>query len=338
MHYPTATENTSVPLAASTSFSSSLLSTLAPHSRFLTTLQRSSNLRAAEQALVPWQPDDSINACPLCTKAFGVGRRKHHCRACGKVVCASPEVAVSSNPPPGSVSMLDEKEGQPASKCSNVVIKDERALAAASAVGGATGEALLAIRDLPPEVSLEALLSQSKPGQASTAASKSVLEASQHGFRLCRECKTVVLRSHYLLEEGEAPEYIRLYHQLMVLQKEIEQSLPEFQELVMGLQKQDTTSTLGLETAGNGTSSPPSSPSSRRGSASGPTLSRAALLQLQRDAATARKQLLANFANYDALARRIRDLPDGGNNSLKRIKDGVDRKAAAFLQMNVSCL
>lgn len=287
---------------------------------------------------MPWQPDDSINACPLCTKAFGVGRRKHHCRACGKVVCASPEVAVSSNPPPGSVSMLDEKEGQPASKCSNVVIKDERALAAASAVGGATGEALLAIRDLPPEVSLEALLSQSKPGQASTAASKSVLEASQHGFRLCRECKTVVLRSHYLLEEGEAPEYIRLYHQLMVLQKEIEQSLPEFQELVMGLQKQDTTSTLGLETAGNGTSSPPSSPSSRRGSASGPTLSRAALLQLQRDAATARKQLLANFANYDALARRIRDLPDGGNNSLKRIKDGVDRKAAAFLQMNVSCL
>lgn len=105
----------------------------------------------------------------------------------------------------------------------------------------------------------------------------------------------------------------------------------------MGLQKQDTSSTLGLEAAANGTPSPPSSPSSRRGSASGPTLSRAALLQLQRDAATARKQLLANFANYDALARRIRDLPDGGNNSLKRIKDGVDRKAAAFLQMNVSC-
>lgn len=61
------------------------------------------------------------------------------------------------------------------------------------------------------------------------------------------------------------------------------------------------------------------------------------MLQLQRDAASARKQLLSNFANYDALARKIKALPDGGNVSLRKVKEAVERRAGAFLQANVSC-
>ena len=36
-----------------------------------------------------WQPDDEVAECPDCQSSFGVLRRKHHCRACGRVVCNS---------------------------------------------------------------------------------------------------------------------------------------------------------------------------------------------------------------------------------------------------------
>jgi len=36
-----------------------------------------------------WQLDDSALECPLCTKSFGMTRRRHHCRKCGGVFCDS---------------------------------------------------------------------------------------------------------------------------------------------------------------------------------------------------------------------------------------------------------
>ncbi|KAI8914777.1 hypothetical protein DFJ77DRAFT_463294 [Powellomyces hirtus] len=34
-----------------------------------------------------WMPDDSTNCCMLCSQEFTMIKRKHHCRACGKIVC-----------------------------------------------------------------------------------------------------------------------------------------------------------------------------------------------------------------------------------------------------------
>eukprot|EP00756_Hemistasia_phaeocysticola_P001694 Hpha_TRINITY_DN11182_c0_g1::TRINITY_DN11182_c0_g1_i1::g.27964::m.27964 len=34
-----------------------------------------------------WMPDKAAKACPLCGAGFGFFRRRHHCRACGRVVC-----------------------------------------------------------------------------------------------------------------------------------------------------------------------------------------------------------------------------------------------------------
>ncbi|KAF3920004.1 hypothetical protein ABW21_db0201538 [Orbilia brochopaga] len=36
----------------------------------------------------PWQPDSAVNNCPICGSAFTFFYRKHHCRKCGRVVCA----------------------------------------------------------------------------------------------------------------------------------------------------------------------------------------------------------------------------------------------------------
>lgn len=270
----------------SSRFSSSLLSTLAPHSRFLTTLRATSTLRSLEQSLVPWQADDIALECPICKGSFGVTkRRKHHCRACGRVVCGQGEVR--------------DDDGV-VEKCSVNVIRDEHS----------------GIKEAPSETqSLEDILNGSGPGPASQP-------APQHSsFRLCLDCKRIILRNHYMQsgqanDESQLPPYIRLYNQLTALETQIEQSLPEFQELVMGLQrnndKEKEEEVLGLKASGPNTT-----------------------LQLQRDAASARKQLLANFANYDLIAKRIRNLDSTENPSLKRITSAIERKAAAFLQANM---
>ena len=33
----------------------------------------------------PWLPDSAVSMCQLCSAHFTVTRRRHHCRACGKV-------------------------------------------------------------------------------------------------------------------------------------------------------------------------------------------------------------------------------------------------------------
>ena len=34
-----------------------------------------------------WVPNERFDSCQICTKLFGIFRRKHHCRSCGVLVC-----------------------------------------------------------------------------------------------------------------------------------------------------------------------------------------------------------------------------------------------------------
>lgn len=50
---------------------------------------RSRNRASREITLPRWQPDSEVANCPICGKSFGFWFRKHHCRKCGRVVCAN---------------------------------------------------------------------------------------------------------------------------------------------------------------------------------------------------------------------------------------------------------
>lgn len=140
-----------------------------------------------------------------------------------------------------------------------------------------------------------------------------------------------------MLDDGIVPVYLQLYEALVTLQKEIEQSLPEFQEMVLGLQKQDAAAALGTvaETSEDILSPNRADTGSAMSSIAATKAKNKNSLALQRDAAQARKQLLANFANYDLVAKKIRNIDEQGNASLGRIKIAIWTKANLFLQQNV---
>jgi len=118
------------------------------------------------------------------------------------------------------------------------------------------------------------------------------------GVRICRTCRPVLLHQQHKQEAQEVPLFSRLYAAFINLEKEIEDSLPQFQELMLSLSKHER-----------------------------PTP----------EATAARKRLLDAFAQYDALAKRIRQLPSPGGpgSSQDRIQQAVLARATIFLQKNM---
>jgi hypothetical protein len=55
--------------------------------------------RNAERQIIVWEEDADVSNCPICQNQFGYSLRKHHCRLCGRVVCASHTTNCSRDAP-----------------------------------------------------------------------------------------------------------------------------------------------------------------------------------------------------------------------------------------------
>ncbi|KAM5534103.1 hypothetical protein V8D89_012284 [Ganoderma adspersum] len=224
------------------------------------------DVRAAEQKITPWEGDSSVSQCPLCTASFHpLTNRKHHCRLCGRIICSLP-VKYPQRPESCSLLFVVDQSTSRIEEVGEGVDYGVRRRTAAS------------------------------PGKPQKREVLSEDEKFLKGVRICRDCKPVLLRQQYRQEMGVVPLFTRLYDAFISLEKEIEDELPIFQELIVNLAKQER-----------------------------PTP----------EATAARKRLLEAFAQYDAIAKRIRQLPCPQGGSQDRIQCAVIARANLFLQKNM---
>ncbi|KAJ1309789.1 hypothetical protein OPQ81_006554 [Rhizoctonia solani] len=118
------------------------------------------------------------------------------------------------------------------------------------------------------------------------------------GVRICRSCRAVVAKQQYNIEATIVPAFSRIYQALLRLEGQIEDDLPQFQELVLNL-KTGTHNTSTVTTA------------------------------------AARKSLLDRFHEYDRLAKRLRALPCQPGSSQEKVQIAVATRANVFLQKHM---
>ncbi|CCM02068.1 uncharacterized protein FIBRA_04144 [Fibroporia radiculosa] len=227
------------------------------------------DIRAAEQTITPWEDDAKVSQCPLCSAAFHpLTNRKHHCRLCGRIICSLP---IKYPQRPQSCSLLfvvDSKTGR-IEEVSEGVDYGVRRRTTSSSHG--------------------------KRGKEDAVGDD---EKFLKGVRICRDCQPVLLREQYKQEVHNVPIFFKLYDAFIGIEKEIEDALPQFQELMLSLSKQER-----------------------------PTP----------EASAARKRLLEAFGQYDVLAKRIRQLPcpGGSGGSQDHIQAAVHTRANLFLQKHM---
>ncbi|KAH9857082.1 FYVE zinc finger-domain-containing protein [Lenzites betulinus] len=221
-------------------------------------------IRAAEQKITPWEDDATVSQCPLCAASFHpLTNRKHHCRLCGRIICSLPV-----------------KYPQRPQTCSLLFVADQ-GTGRIEEVGEGVD---YGVRRRTPAT----------PGKKGEVLSEE--EKFLKGVRICRDCRPVLLRQQYRQDMTSVPLFSRLYEAFISLEKEIEDELPVFQELMISLSKQER-----------------------------PTP----------EASAVRKRLLEAFAQYDALAKRIRKLPSAPGSSQDHIQNAVLTRANLFLQKHM---
>ncbi|GAA6023700.1 hypothetical protein JCM10207_008753 [Rhodosporidiobolus poonsookiae] len=233
------------------------------------------DIERAEQLIVKWQPDKEASHCPICTAAFGVRARRHHCRLCGRVVCFLPPTPLSQYPAPASPVDLTAPAPAPTpfrrERCSTFFTYEQQVFPAAGR--DREKQALGVIVEVVPleqDMSIDGMLGAAGPVKEKKDERKKV--------RVCRDCLNTVLRQQLKTLPVRTPTWLKLYEVLVQLEKDIDETLPEFQELAITLQN----------------------PSSAAASAAPPSAAHAKSL---------RKRLLTDLASYDTISKRIRDLP-----------------------------
>ncbi|KAH9945939.1 FYVE-domain-containing protein [Epithele typhae] len=230
--------------------------------------QNSKNdIRAAEQKITPWEEDSVVSQCPLCSSTFHpLTNRKHHCRLCGRIICSLPV-----------------KFPQRPQTCSLLFVVDQK-----------TGRIEEVGEGVDYGVRRRTVSTTGKnPRNAKPTEVLNDDEKFLKGVRICHDCRP---QQQYRHEMASVPLFARLYETFISLEKEIEEELPIFQEVVVNLSKQER-----------------------------PTP----------EAIAARKRLLEAFEQYDALAKRMRKLPCVPGSSQDRIHGAILVRASNFLQKNM---
>ncbi|WDK21042.1 FYVE zinc finger [Colletotrichum graminicola] len=152
-----------------------------------------------EQSVVTWEDDASVTQCPFCQQEFGSWTfRRHHCRICGRVVCADPLTGCSSEVGLSIANRESHPRGPSGAPSSTV-----------PATNPAT--------EKPPTTA--------QPGQLSI------------DVRMCRECNhTIFSKRDFAATLSYKPPDQRAYETLRQFERGIRQLMPIFQRTLLALQ------------------------------------------------------------------------------------------------------
>ncbi|WQF80816.1 Putative FYVE zinc finger, Zinc finger, FYVE/PHD-type, Zinc finger, RING/FYVE/PHD-type [Colletotrichum destructivum] len=158
-----------------------------------------SQRKLLEQSVVTWEDDASVTQCPFCQQEFGSWTfRRHHCRICGRVVCADPLTGCSSEVGLSIASRESHASGS-------------------SRAPRLTAPATSPATEKPPTTA--------QPGQLSV------------DVRMCRGCNhTIFSKRDFAATLVHKPPDQRAYETLRQFERGIRQLMPIFQRTLLALQ------------------------------------------------------------------------------------------------------
>jgi len=161
--------------------------------------RQKSQRKTIEQSVVTWENDASVSKCPFCKQEFGSWTfRRHHCRICGRVICADPQTMCSTD-----IGL-------------NVARHRETLLPAAS------GQAAVA---RPVTAPSEKQAPRAGDGQIGM------------DIRMCHDCKATIFSQRDFAESiAHKPPDQRAYETLCQFERGIRLLLPSFQRALSNLQ------------------------------------------------------------------------------------------------------
>lgn len=155
-----------------------------------------------EQSVVTWEEDAKVPRCPFCQQEFSWSFRRHHCRICGRVVCAdvqtacSTEIGLNVNKP-----LLLLTNGTTNNNNNNSSTHEKPPLLTSSATNGITQQ----------QVSID--------------------------VRMCRDCKSTIFSARdFAASVAHKPPDQRAYETLRQFERGIQTLMPSFQRALLNLQ------------------------------------------------------------------------------------------------------
>uniref|UniRef100_A0A0K0E5Y4 FYVE-type domain-containing protein n=1 Tax=Strongyloides stercoralis TaxID=6248 RepID=A0A0K0E5Y4_STRER len=201
-----------------------------------------SRKREFEKQIVPWASDKDSNVCAYCEQSFNITKRKHHCRLCGKVICANCSEFLSYvtgkkliNPAFAaqileSFKNIDELNKD--SEKTNTLSSIRRMISSAST------DSLSKMK-----IKSEKIISQLIKNQNSISSLS--LQEENERFRICGRCKELLEKRDILMDQiASTPNIIPLYESLVEKLKEIKKLVPIYCKMANSLNEGENLYTL----------------------------------------------------------------------------------------------
>lgn len=177
----------------------------------IATLAGQKNARKAiEQSVVTWEDDALVSRCPFCQQEFGTWTfRRHHCRICGRVVCADPQTGCSAEVGLNVAAVSQQRPSllqQTSSSYSTALLGSAR------------------------PTSLEKRSESGPGGQGQVSVD----------VRMCRDCSnTIFSKRDVATSIAYKPPDQRAYENLRQFERGIRSLMPSFQRTLLALQPPD---------------------------------------------------------------------------------------------------